>query len=70
MNSISGFMGHDNRIKREYYRLPKDLLELVKVSKLLIAAKSGRLSQCAGKSLNDINIVAKRKSIYSLHHNS
>ena len=31
LDIVAGFMGHDIRVHREYYRLPEDTLQLVKV---------------------------------------
>ena len=41
LDIVAGFMGHDIRIHREYYRLPEDTLQLVKVSKFLINLEKG-----------------------------
>jgi len=49
-------MGHDIRVHREYYRLPEQTTELAKVLKLLYAVDQGKVSDLAGKTLDDIDI--------------
>ena len=56
LDLVARFMGHDVRVHREYYRLPEDTLELAKVSKLLLNLEKGELSECKGKSLDEIPI--------------
>ena len=58
LDIVAGFMGHDIWIHREYYRLPEDTLQLVKVSKLLINLEKGSLQHFKGKSLDDIDVTA------------
>ena len=58
LDIVAGFMGHDIRIHREYYRLPEDTLQLVKVSKFLINLEKGNRQHFKGKSLDDIDVVA------------
>lgn len=42
MDQIATFLGHDIRVRREFYRLPESTLQLAKVSKLLIAMEKGK----------------------------
>ena len=56
LDVIARFMGHDVRVHREFYRLPEDTLELVKVSKLLLNIEAGNLHKCQGKSLDEITV--------------
>ena len=58
LDILAGFMGHDIKIHREYYRLPEDTLQLVKVSKLLISIENGNVQECKGKSLDQIEVNA------------
>ena len=58
LDIVAGFMGHDIRVHREYYRLPEDTLQLVKVSKLLLSTEKGSLQQFQGKCLDDIDVTA------------
>ena len=56
MDILAGFMGHDIRIHREFYRLPEDILQVAKVSKILIAMDRGDMGKFYGKSLDDIQL--------------
>lgn len=56
LDQLAGFMGHDIRVHREYYRLPESTLQLAKISKILMAMESGRLGEFQNKKLDDINI--------------
>lgn len=56
LDLLAGYMGHDIRIHREFYRLPESTLQLAKVSKVLIMMEKGITSDFKGKSLDEINI--------------
>lgn len=56
LDQLAGYLGHDIRVHRQYYRLPEGTLQLAKVSKILMALESGRLGEFAGKSLDEIDI--------------
>jgi hypothetical protein len=58
LDALATFMGHDIRVHREFYRLPEQVMQTAKVSKLLLAAETGQLQMSAGKSLDDIEIDA------------
>lgn len=66
LDVLAGFMGHDVRIHREFYRLPTDTVQLAKVSKLLFGLESGELKKHAGKSLDelDVNLDEELESKY------
>lgn len=54
--------GHDIRVHRQYYRLPKGTLQLAKISKVLLAVEQGKLSKFKGKNLDQINIDPQGKT--------
>ena len=56
LDQLCQFMGHDVRIHREFYRLPDSTVQLAKVSRLLVAIEQGRVSDFAGKSLEEIDV--------------
>ena len=56
MDMVAGFMGHDLRVHREFYRMPLDVLQVARVSKLFLACDEGRISEFSGKSLSDIDM--------------
>ena len=49
-------MGHTASVHQDYYRLPSHTLELVKLSKLLLAVENGNLIALCGKNLDELNI--------------
>ncbi|CAL8258937.1 unnamed protein product [Arctogadus glacialis] len=53
---LAGFMGHNIRVHRQYYRLPEGTLQVAKVAKLLMACERGELSQFKGMTLDEISI--------------
>ncbi|XP_027146575.1 uncharacterized protein LOC109142298 isoform X4 [Larimichthys crocea] len=53
---LAGFMGHNIRVHRQYYRLPEGTLQVAKVAKLLMACGRGELSQFKGMTLDEINV--------------
>ena len=48
--------GHELSVHRQTYRLQDDVIELAKVSRLLIAVEEGKAAKCAGQSLDDISL--------------
>lgn len=57
LDQPADFMGHDIRVHRQFYQLPEGTLQLVKISKILMAMEQGRLADFQGKSLEDIQTV-------------
>jgi len=56
MDQLAGFLGHNIRIHRDYYRLPLDVVQTAKVGRILLAMEKGCISQYSGKTLDDIEI--------------
>ena len=56
MDSLATFMGHDIRVHRQYYRMPLDVVQIAKVSKIFLAAEKGTTAEYAGKEFRDILI--------------
>lgn len=54
LDILAGFMGHDIRTHREFYRLPEETIQVAKVSKLLLLLESGQ--KLTGKTLSDIDV--------------
>ncbi|KAK9709409.1 hypothetical protein QE152_g26657 [Popillia japonica] len=50
------FMGHTEKTHNEFYKLPQDLYQTAKISKLLILMDKGLSSKYKGKSLEEIDI--------------
>ncbi|RZC40217.1 hypothetical protein BDFB_012198, partial [Asbolus verrucosus] len=50
------FMGHTEKTHNEFYKLPQDVYQTAKISKLLILMDKGGGEQYKGKSLNEIDI--------------
>ena len=56
MKWLANHMGHDVNIHEDVYRLHDSVIELAKVSRLLLAVDDGKVSQFSGQSLKDISI--------------
>ncbi|XP_070537215.1 uncharacterized protein [Ptychodera flava] len=56
LDILAGFLGHDIRIHREYYRLPQSTLQVAKVTRLLMAFENGNIERYKNKNLDDIEI--------------
>jgi len=56
LDSLATFMGHDLRVHTQYYRLPFDIMQIARISKIFIAAEKGRIAEFAGKELKDIDV--------------
>ena len=53
MDQLANFLGHDIRVHREFYRLPESCTQVIRISKLLMAAENG-VNQFQGKSLDEL----------------
>ena len=58
LDIVAGFMGHDIKVHREYYRLPDETLQLCKVSKILLNMEKGKMQKMKGMSLDEITVTA------------
>lgn len=56
MEQLASFMGHTLGIHRSSYRLPDDVYQTSKISKLLILMEKGEAGQFKGKTLDEINL--------------
>ena len=65
---LAGFMGHNIRVHRQYYRLPEGTLQVAKVAKLLMACERGELSQFKGMTLDEISIDPTGKTSPCTHY--
>ncbi|XP_070174219.1 uncharacterized protein [Littorina saxatilis] len=55
LDMLAQYMGHDVRIHREHYRLPSQILQVTKVSKVLLALEKGNLTRYS--NLDDIDVA-------------
>lgn len=51
---LARHLGHDIRIHREFYRQHESIIELSKISKILIASENGLTHKYKGKTVEDI----------------
>ena len=56
MDILAGFLGHNIRVHRNFYRLPQETLQLAKVSKILLAYDRGQIASYKGKNLDEIQL--------------
>lgn len=56
LEEVARHMGHELTTHRHYYRMQDDVIELAKVSKLLLALESGKAHQYRNMSLDDIDL--------------
>ncbi|XP_060522382.1 uncharacterized protein LOC132699597 [Cylas formicarius] len=56
MEQLASFMGHTLGIHRQSYRLPDDIYQTSRISKLLILMENGEAGHFKGKSLDEIEI--------------
>ena len=47
MDMLANFLGHDIIIHTKFYRMPLDVLQIARVSKVFLAAERGHSSRCA-----------------------
>ncbi|KAL4718874.1 hypothetical protein ACJJTC_006539 [Scirpophaga incertulas] len=56
MEQLATFMGHTNEVHKKSYRLPDDVYQTAKISKLLILMEDGKADTYKGKSLEEIDL--------------
>lgn len=56
IEQLSTFMGHTTNIHKKSYRLPDDVYQTAKITKLLLLMEKGTSSTYKGKSLDEINL--------------
>ena len=50
----AGFMGHSKDIHRKFNQLPSDVLQISKISNILIAMDNGSIKSLRGKTLDEV----------------
>nr|CAI5862861.1 unnamed protein product [Callosobruchus analis] len=56
IEQLATFMGHTVDIHKHVYRLPDDVYQTAKISKLLMLMEKGDAAKYKGKALNDIDL--------------
>ncbi|KAK4884579.1 hypothetical protein RN001_000850 [Aquatica leii] len=54
IGQLATFMGHTEKTHKEFYKLPKDVMMIAKVSKILLKLEKGELLDCKNKKLDEI----------------
>ena len=65
LDSLASFLGHDLRVHTNFYRLPSDVNEIARVSKLFLAAEKGDLS-FSGKKLGILKLDQNEQAVISV----
>jgi len=56
LEQLATFMGHTLDIHLDFYRLPSDVVQIAKVSKILLAVEEGAHLRVHGQTLDDVEI--------------
>lgn len=56
MEQLASFMGHTLSVHKQNYRLPDDVFQTAKISKLLFLMESGKADKYKGRSLDQIDL--------------
>lgn len=56
LEQLANYMGHTIAVHRDNYRLPDDVFQTAKISKLLLLMEKGQAAEFKGKTLNDIDL--------------
>lgn len=63
IEQLSTFMGHTPGVHKSSYRLPDDVYQTAKISKLLILMEKGEAGEHKGKTLDDISVDLEQNLI-------
>lgn len=55
LQEVARHMGHELAVHQKFYRLQDDVIELAKISKLLLAVENAKAAQYSGMSLDDLD---------------
>ena len=53
---VCNHLGHDVEVHRQFYRLPNEVLQVCKISQLLLASEQGQVHRYANKTLDEIDV--------------
>ena len=56
LEELARHMGHELRVHRQFYRLQEDVIEMAKISKLLLVVEMGKAHSFSGMSIDDIRL--------------
>ncbi|KAI4466526.1 hypothetical protein MML48_2g00015960 [Holotrichia oblita] len=56
LEQLATFMGHTQKTYSEFHRLPDDVYQTAKISKLLLLSKQNGIENFKGKSLEEIEL--------------
>ena len=54
MDKLSAFMGHSKDVHKQLYQLPSEVLEITKITKILLAMENGTIKSLGRKMLAEI----------------
>ena len=60
MEWVADHLGHSLDVERTYYRIASSVIQKAKIAKLLILADQGKIDQCKGKTLDQLNFDGKK----------
>lgn len=63
IEQLSTFMGHTSNIHRQVYRMPDDIYQTAKISKLLMLMEKGQAGKYKGKTLDEIEMNIDQEEI-------
>lgn len=56
LEQLATFMGHTTKTHQEWYRLPADIYQTAKVSKILLLSQNSNIDKFKGRNINDLNV--------------
>lgn len=56
LEQLATFMGHTLSVHKNNYRLPSDVYQTAKISKLLLLMEDGKADEYQGKTLDEIEL--------------
>lgn len=59
MEWLANHLGHDLSVHRQFYRLPDEVIQVAKVSQLLLASEQGQVHRYRNKSLDEIDVTGE-----------
>ena len=63
LDQLAQFLGHNIRVHSEYYRQAEGVVQVAKISRILLAMEPGQLHQFQGKGLDEIEVNTDGESL-------
>jgi hypothetical protein len=70
VEQLATFMGHTTNVRKNSYRLPDEIYQTTKISKLLLLMEKGGTNTFKGKSVDKIDVILEENLLDHVQENN